>query len=104
MSYKFDISPGTYPFFEEYSERYLPYFRHPRDVTPVCRSILGVCSYVSVTKRERKLRASAKKGIFYDVNSGSISQVGGFLSEVENGLEFFVFEVANDLGTCCSWL
>ena len=29
------FSPGKYPFFEEYSERYLPYFRHPRDVTGV---------------------------------------------------------------------
>ena len=27
------VSPGTYPFSNEYSERYLPYFCHPRDVT-----------------------------------------------------------------------
>ena len=29
------FSPGKYPFFEDYSDRYLPYFRHPRDVTEV---------------------------------------------------------------------
>jgi len=27
------VSLGTYPFSNEYSERYLPYFCHPRDVT-----------------------------------------------------------------------
>jgi hypothetical protein len=36
------FSPGKYPFFEEYSERYLPYFRHLRDVTPVYYDVIGV--------------------------------------------------------------
>ena len=43
------FSPGTYPFFEEYSERYLPYFRHPRDMTTVFERTLcnGVASHLS---------------------------------------------------------